>query len=309
MEDQVNKVSEWAIGRLAAKHYANGEFVFAECLSKGIDTSFYSNEGKMNDIVAFMHKDKKSAYESFVIRHCWYSPHDVYDYQGVVALRKEDIAEAISKFALSWKEFELYKKKTNNQNPETYISPRLDSSANPFMTYINERDQREWLAMKGKVPFTKLSFSQKLAELFTRIENQPTKAAETYFEIAAAFYNISLFGNSRHLYETKIKPYGYISMEYGLRAGDPPVVSCSTAKKYFHKALLAATDIELKARCNFMLARCEQNEFYINKPAGYNGDFRAGKYFKTLKSDYIHTQYFQEILKECGYFRTFCKHD
>ena len=54
-----------------------------------------------------------------------------------------------------------------------------------------------------------------------------------------------------------------------------------------------------------MLAKCEQNEFFRTKPENYPGDFKAGKYFRLLQKDYSETNYYKEIINECGYFRTF----
>jgi hypothetical protein len=56
----------------------------------------------------------------------------------------------------------------------------------------------------------------------------------------------------------------------------------------------------------FMLAKCEQNEWYLTKAyKNYKGDFKAGSNFVSLKANYAQTKYYQEIIKECGYFRTY----
>jgi hypothetical protein len=54
-----------------------------------------------------------------------------------------------------------------------------------------------------------------------------------------------------------------------------------------------------------MAAKCEQNAYFISENKAEGVDFQSSKYFKLLKSDYAKTQYYKEIINECGYFRTF----
>jgi hypothetical protein len=54
-----------------------------------------------------------------------------------------------------------------------------------------------------------------------------------------------------------------------------------------------------------MLSKCEQNEFFISRPKGYAGNFKAGNYFRQLKENLAQTEYYKEIILECGYFRKF----
>ena len=115
---------------------------------------------------------------------------------------------------------------------------------------------------------------------------------------------MTYFGNSRQLYQTRIREFGVVGF-YDPESKNLSIVDCSVAKQYLQKALSSARNNEMKAKCCFMLARCEQNEFFLHVPEGYQGDFKAGQYFRNLKSDYADTKYYQEILKECGYFRTF----
>lgn len=77
-----------------------------------------------------------------------------------------------------------------------------------------------------------------------------------------------------------------------------------------------AQNDEQKARCQFMLAKCEQNQWYneqdsVNtKTNRYSSnqskdpDFIAWDGFKALKK-YSNTQYYKEAIKECGYFKTY----
>ena len=70
---------------------------------------------------------------------------------------------------------------------------------------------------------------------------------------------------------------------------------------------------EDKAKAAFMAAKTEQNEFYNTqklKSDWYMDDDGAPhspKYFGILKAQYANTQYYQEIIKECGEFRRYLK--
>ncbi|MEO8853832.1 MAG: hypothetical protein ABI359_08635, partial [Ginsengibacter sp.] len=80
--------------------------------------------------------------------------------------------------------------------------------------------------------------------------------------------------------------------------------------KYYRLALKAAKDDEQKARCHYMLAKCERNEwynryYYNNGTNEYNDNFMipisAITEFQLLKK-YPNTQFYKEAIKECGYF-------
>jgi hypothetical protein len=85
----------------------------------------------------------------------------------------------------------------------------------------------------------------------------------------------------------------------------PDYMSSAIAEEYYNKAMGASKDPEFKAKCCFMAAKCEQNTFFCHEPKDYKGDFKAGKYFTMLKSNYSATKYYREIIEECGYFKTY----
>jgi hypothetical protein len=60
----------------------------------------------------------------------------------------------------------------------------------------------------------------------------------------------------------------------------------------------------LKAKATFMAAKSEQNRRY-NVNRSDSNEVRPSAYFTTLKDSYSDTQYYQEIVKECGYFRSY----
>ena len=99
------------------------------------------------------------------------------------------------------------------------------------------------------------------------------------------------------------------------------------AKKYYTLAQQHASTDEQRAKIAYMLAKVERNEFYneryffkddwsgvhleerVNFKDDWNGvrleervDFKDWQGFKELRK-YPHTQYYKEVIRECGYFR------
>jgi hypothetical protein len=77
--------------------------------------------------------------------------------------------------------------------------------------------------------------------------------------------------------------------------------------RYYVKAMNLSGSKEFKAKCAFMAAKCEQNAFFVQQEQSSDIDFRAGNYFKMLKENFSTTKYYKEVIKECGYFRTYVK--
>ena len=127
--------------------------------------------------------------------------------------------------------------------------------------------------------------------------------------VANAYYNMTYFGNARVFY------YGAIMNQYGNYidpAYQSQLLDCAPARQYYQKSLDAATTLEQKAKCVYMLAKCDRNDFYTNRyhaKQDFYGDtdvdFKAWDGFKKLKGEYANTSYYKEVIKECGYFRKY----
>ena len=92
------------------------------------------------------------------------------------------------------------------------------------------------------------------------------------------------------------------------------ITNCNLAKMYYQKAFEAAANDEQKAKCQYMLAKCERNEYYNKKYYAITDwwqieddkvNFLAWSGFKNLKNKYSKTQYYQDVIAECGYFKTY----
>ena len=143
-----------------------------------------------------------------------------------------------------------------------------------------------------------------MVEMKNKALSNKSDAAQNYFLLANGFYNMSYFGNARVFYENSINPF-YLYFYYSMDNTKAPENDNSLALKYYLLAKDHAVDKEFKAKCTFMAAKCEQNEWFLNKSKDSKDDFRSGKYFTILKNEYASTKYYAEIIKECGYFKTF----
>jgi hypothetical protein len=131
--------------------------------------------------------------------------------------------------------------------------------------------------------------------------------------LANAHYNITHFGNARFFYESKITGEGVSSPFYIDSVFRYTFTSMRMAAKYYSLALQNAANDEQKAKCQYMLAKCQRNQWYndniySDKEKMYSEsdmvNLNSLVGFSTLKQ-YANTQYYKEILKECGYFRSY----
>ncbi|MFH1194677.1 MAG: hypothetical protein V1720_03120 [bacterium] len=289
----VNTIYNWSLKRLAEKYRNQNDFVKAQCLDETNTLPFYLNTELKNDMLTYMNKKNQSEFDNFALSVNSISQSDIYEWDAVNYYFEGKLEEAIKKFKTS---------------PE---SGKDGLRGDPFIIHINDCHDCDHATLKKKV-YTKLSFVQRMQELINKAQNESANSSKYYFEIANGFYNTTYFGNARTFYETAIQPNNDSEISYAFYLNNPrdisksnPVLDCSRAEYYYKLAMENSNDENFKTQCAFMCAKCEQNEFYLNKPENYEGDFKAGKYFKLLKDNFSNTNYYKEIINECGYFRTY----
>jgi len=89
-----------------------------------------------------------------------------------------------------------------------------------------------------------------------------------------------------------------VSSEDGYDSG-----GCEPALKFYRKAMASSTNKEFKAKCAWMSAKCELNNWYATKEYA-DGDhiFIESDYYKMMKEKFSDTKYYREVINECGYF-------
>jgi tetratricopeptide (TPR) repeat protein len=282
---RTQNVISWSRRHLATYYKAQKNTVMAELFHQ--DQHFYSSPVNVEGLKAFLSKTEKSPWEAMAARIYSLTLADIHDYQGVLNAYNGKFDEAIRAFTAA---------------NSTAMLP-----GNPFNGKIKDCHDCDHAAPQ-KVKYTKLSLVQKMKEM----QEHVTKGEDVYNNsllLANAYYNIGYFGNARAFYYGNIIDQGsnYIEKDY-----QPMVFDCAKAKALYQKAFDAAANDEQKAKCVYMMAKCERNEFYAKNYHSmdyFNGEpeisFLAWDGFKQLKGNYAHTKYYKDVIHECGYFEKF----
>jgi hypothetical protein len=284
--------SAWSKKYLSALYKSQKNEVMTELFDR--DNSFYDNENNLQAMKRFLAKDNKTDIEKIAVGVYNVTLDDINNYQAVMATFANKIPEAIEfmQQTSKIKEIKLY--------------------GNPFNGGIKDCHDCDHQAYQKK-KYSQIDF---LNTIKTMQENV-AKGDDAYTNsilLGNAFYNITYFGNARLFYNTNIVGYTYSPYEFRDKIRDR-TIDCSLAKMYYQKALAFAKTNEQKAKCHYMIAKCERNEYYNNYYIQGNVrmspwpsseiNFIAWEGFKTLKSKYSKTKYNQEVIKECGYFKTY----
>jgi len=267
---------QWIRTSLAKLAIKKGENDKAELISNGIEQGRFEKIENLKGMIAYCDKEPKSEFEKLFFE---VSSLSKFDYVELLAIRyahKDQLEDALRAY------------KSIPKHNTVLLG-------NPFTIRIRDCHDCDHEA-KQKTKYTSTSFVEKLIEMKGIAVSKPAEAAQNYFLVANGFYNMTYYGNARYFSVNRVNNWGYTSP-----------LDCSIALKYYLLAKQNSTDPEFKAKCTFMAAKCEQNEFFNNKPETYKGDFKSGIYFAQLKKEYAATKYYQEIIKECDYYRQYAR--
>jgi hypothetical protein len=274
----------WSKKYIASLYASQQNVVFAELFDG--NTAFYQTASNADAMKTFLQKTSKSPWEKLAVGIYGITLSDIFEYQAVTNAYAGKLDEAIA----------LMEQSAEGKDVELY--------GNPFNGKIKDCHDCDHAAPQ-KVKYTKLSFLKKMKEMQSYVD----KGQDVYNNsllLANAYYNMSYFGNARVLYYNDIiNQYGnYIDAYY-----QPILLNCTTANQYYEKAFNAAANAEQKAKCVYMMAKCERNAFYTKEYHTKNdfwGEpevaFQAWAGFKKLKTEYSNTRYYKEVINECGYF-------
>lgn len=296
-----NAVS-WSKNYLAALYKAKGNPVMVELFGGDSHSnpyywsggnSFYDNEKDLLDMKTFLAKPNKTEIEKIAFGIYSLKLKDINNFQAVQATFKNKIPEAIA-----------FIQQTDSVQDYQFLG-------NPFNGNIKDCHDCEHAAYQKK-KYSQLEFLNTIKTMQDKLAQKEDVYTNSLL-LGNAFYNISHFGNGRTFYEISIVGYG--SSPYSFRDSMKKMITnCDLPKMYYQKAFEAATTKEQKAKCVYLLSKCERNEFYNNK---YNNvtnwwsveddkiNFTAWNGFKALKKEYSDTKYYQDVIAECGYFNTY----
>lgn len=274
---------QWLLETMAARYRKQGDVLKAEWFVPS--SVYYMNTANCEAMKTFLKKADKSGYEAFGQSVYTYNYEAICEYQGIKIAYNERIDESIA-----------YMEQAGAFGESKLLS-------NPFNGAIKDCHDCDH-AMPQKTAYTKLSTLRKMKDMYAAL---PVDTYNNALLLANAYYNMSYYGSSRLFYECDIVGRGYMYPSTGDSLLTRELFSMKNARKYYQMALQNAKTDEQKAKCTYMLAKCERNDWYtsINNDTYKQGvDFKAWPSFKALKN-FSSTKYYKEVIKECGYFQTF----
>ncbi|MFD2940995.1 hypothetical protein [Flavobacterium notoginsengisoli] len=298
-EFRYQNAAEWSKKYLAALYKSKSNMVMAELFNESRysywndGNSFYDNEKDLLAMKGFLEKSNKSDIEKIGTGIYSLKLKDINNFQAVQATFKNKIPEAIE-----------FLKQADSVQYYKFLG-------NPFNGSIKDCHDCDHASYQ-KRKYTYMDFLTTIKEMQGKLAQKEDVYTNSLL-LGNAFYNISHFGNGRTFYEITIVGYG--SSPYSFRNPMKEMITNnSVSKMYYQKAFEAATNKEQKAKCLYLISKCERNDYYNKKYSGINSyweiqddkvNFIAWNSFKALRKDYSDTKYYQDVIAECGYFNTY----
>jgi len=263
----------WSRQYISFLYKQQGNAVYAELFNP--DVTFYRKPANTEAMKAFLHKGAHTPWETMIKKSYNVTLGEIYEYQGIMSAYAGKLDEAIGFF----------------QQGKVGDAELL---GNPFNGKIKDCHDCDHAAAQ-KVKYTKLAFLQKMKEMQMHIDKNEDVYNNSLL-LASAYYNMTYYGNARVFYYNRIVGQdGNDIDEYFA----PQLLNCATADRYYKMAFAAATTDEQRAKCVYMMAKCERNHKFKGDP---EHESLAWDGFVQLKTKYAQTKYYKEVLKECGYF-------
>ncbi|MEO8238299.1 MAG: hypothetical protein ABI793_10355 [Flavobacterium sp.] len=297
-EFRYQNASAWSKKYLAVLYREQSNPVMAELFGNSQDywdggNSFYDNEKDLLAMKTFLAKSNKSEIEKIAAGIYSLKLKEINNFQAVQATFKNKIPEAIA-----------FIKETDSVQYQIF-------SGNPFNGSIKDCHDCDHAAYQKK-KYSQIDFLNTIKAMQDKLAEKEDVYTNSLL-LGNAFYNITHFGNGRSFYEINIVGYG--SNPYSFRDSMKKMITdCNLPKMFYQKALEAATTKEQKAKCIYLLSKCERNEYYNKKYNEVNNwweiqddkvNFIAWPGFKTLRKEYSDTKYYQDVIAECGYFNMY----
>ena len=304
-----NYATNWVKKYLSSVYKNQGNQVMAELLNS--NKVFYDSEKNGQAVEEFFLKKNKTAWEELFVGLYPYNICDIYECRAINLYYAGKLEESIAMFEKIYPiKLRQYNYETDSYSYDFVDYNKRELYGNPFNGKIKDCNDCDHQA-KQSVKYSSLSMLRKMKEMRTNIE-VGNDVYNNALLLANAYYNTSFYGNARSFYYNSI--FGETGSNYISKENQHKLFDLSQAKKYYEIAFQAASDNEQRAKISYMLAKVERNEFYFNEYFsqstywGYNYDqvmVKKWDGFKRLKQDYSDTKYYQEVIKECGYFRTY----
>lgn len=263
---------------------------------------------QVEQLIQLMESKKLNDFEQYLVTHNSFSKDDVNDVAGTAWLRQFNFATAEKWFA---KVSSAYYK---SEPYTTFLA------ANPFADLLLDTHAP---TAQDTVKYTKLTFCRKMLQLEQQAatSSDPEKKAKTYYELAKGLYHMSYWGNSWLLVHYDWSGNDGLKGPDDSQPGDREYFGVYKAEEYYKKAFELSQDKNFKARCLFMMAKCDQKQIPVpswsqykeytdfeNAQKTYTKNIMVNKqYFPLLASAYSTTAFYKEALNTCSYLRDFVK--
>jgi len=286
---RAGNLNVWTTNHLSDVYLRGGDAVRALLLADSESSPMYKTIGGVDAILAFL-RSPANAFDRFLVKNYTrsYSIEELQEMRGIHFLYAGNFAEAIEAFKLAGED-----------------ALKRELNADPFTSRIVDCHDCDFQAPHTR--YTKLTFADRMLSLSRAAGGQGQAAAEASFELANGFYNMSYYGNGRDIYITKyqnLRAYNYLGYLSGNINFEKPL-NTDAAERYYVRAFNLSSNREFKAKAAFMAAKAEQNRHYTSsKDKSGHG---PQTHFDTLRTSFADTLYYQEILKECGYFRAYVR--
>jgi len=246
----------------------------------------------------FFTNPTNSAFDTFLAAQYPYTADDMMEIKGTLLMREYKWMAALDAF---------------NNMATADVHVKMVLPADPFLIHINDCHDCDF--RNNTASYTKKSFCEKMLALEKQLNAGDVNKAQPAHLLANAYYNISYWGNSWmafdyyrcHGCEANYNEYKNQSWY------TPDFFDLSKAAAYYTLAAENSADREFKAKNIFMLAKCEQNKYYISPDFSYDNEnglkYLYRRHFETMKKEYSNTRFFQEAIAECKYFTYYVNQD
>jgi hypothetical protein len=261
-------LNTWILNHLRNVYREGSDSMRALLLTDSPESDSYRSVAGIDAILEFI-QQAKTPFDMFLVRNYEYSVASLQELRAINFLYSGNFSAAVEAFRLAGGDV---------------LSRNL--RANPFMIHIKDCHDCDFNAPHTN--YTKMSFAERMLALSRDAQGQGEAAALASFELANGLYNMSSFGNARDVYDTR---RSNLSPRIEKGGNLSPALQMDLTEGYYLRAARLSANPEFGAKATFMAAKAEQNRS------------NDRKHFQTLRDSYSGTQYYQEIIKECGYFK------
>jgi hypothetical protein len=286
----------------------------------------YLSEEYINNFDVFVCLPNPTKFEKTIMQRMKTLPKDyVHDLRGTYYMRQDRLEAAVKEFKKVKRPEVFWEKEVRTElfsaSIKEYMNVPFTSISNNYQelhadvlgdnavivdVHLEREDYRD----------NKIKLSEIIIKLKQLAQIHPDKAADYYYMIGNAWYNMSQKGwfmnNSYYIGNDHRNSLGDSS-----DADDDVVVDridssfiLEQANTYLLKALLSENGSrETKAAVLFMLAKtnsCEDGSYNLDTDTyEFNICEEHKEYFDQLKQEYSDTAYYNEVLKECSWFKNY----